>query len=252
MISRGSRLAGKVAVISGGSRGMGLSHTRAFLDQGASVVAFDLNEDAGQSLVEEYGADRIVFLHGDVRTARDWSRVVQAGVEQFGAINVLVNNAGISPLQRLESVTEADYRRVIDINQVGTFLGMQAVIPAMRESGGGSIVNIASTAAIVGFADIFPYVASKWAVRGMTKAAALELVDYGIRVNAVCPGDTDTPMIRENAETPSASMPPAEDLPFGRWARSEEISAAVVFLASDESSYMSGTELVVDGAFTAQ
>lgn len=252
MTSQGTRLAGKVAVISGASRGMGLSHTRAFLDQGARVVAFDLNEDAGQTLVKEYGADRVVFLRGDVRTAADWSCVVQAGVEQFGAINVLVNNAGVSPLQRLESVTEADYRRVIDINQVGTFLGMQAVIPAMRESGGGSIVNIASSAALVGFADIFSYVASKWAVRGMTKAAALELVEYGIRVNAVCPGDTDTPMIRENAKTPSASMPPAEDLPFGRWARPGEISAAAVFLASDESSYMSGTEVVVDGAFTAQ
>lgn len=248
----GERLSDKVALISGAARGMGLSHTRAFLDQGARVAGFDLNDEAGHALVEEYGAERVLFLRGDVTRADDWSRVVDAAVARFGRLDVLVNNAGISPIQRLEDVTEADYRRVIDINQVGSFLGMRAVIPAMRANGGGSIVNIASTAALVGFADIFPYVASKWAVRGMTKAAALELVADGIRVNAVCPGDTDTPMIREVAAAGSAAAPAPDDLPFGRWARPEEVSAAVVFLASDESSYMSGTEVVVDGAFTAQ
>ena len=245
------RLTGKIAVISGGASGMGVSHTRRMIQEGARVISFDLNEGAGPQLVDEFGEDNLLFLRGDVRNAEDWARVVLAGRDHFGTPNVLVNNAGISPLQTLEKVSEEDYRRVIDINQVGTFLGMRALIPSMRERGG-SIINIASTAALVAFADLFPYVASKWAVRGMTKAAALELARDGVRVNAVCPGDTDTPMIRAIADTPSGALPPADDLPFKRWAQPEEISAAVIFLASDESSYMSGSELVVDGAFTAQ
>jgi 3alpha(or 20beta)-hydroxysteroid dehydrogenase len=245
------RLAGKIVVISGGASGMGVSHTRRLVQEGAKVISFDLNEGAGPGLVEELGEDKLLFLRGDVRSAEDWNRAVFAGRQRFGTPNVLINNAGISPLQSLEKVTEEDYRRVIDINQVGTFLGMQALIPSLRENGG-SIINIASTAALVGFADIFPYVASKWAVRGMTKAAALELARDGIRVNSVCPGDTDTPMIRSIADTASGALPPAEELPFKRWAQPEEISAAVVFLASDDSSYMSGSELVIDGAFTAQ
>jgi 3alpha(or 20beta)-hydroxysteroid dehydrogenase len=250
-VSAGTRLAGKVAVISGGARGMGLSHANAFLAEDARVVAFDLNDPDPAQLSKVHGGDRVVFLRGDVTRRDDWDAVVATAIERFGRVDVLVNNAGISPIQRLETVSEDEYRRVIDINQVGTFLGMQAVIPVMRKRGG-SIVNIASTAALVGFEDIFPYVASKWAVRGMTKAAALELVSDGIRVNAVCPGDTETPMILEVMESGSAAAPDPADLPFGRWARPEEVSAAVVFLASDESSYMSGTEIVVDGAFTAQ
>jgi 3alpha(or 20beta)-hydroxysteroid dehydrogenase len=245
------RLSGKIAVISGGASGMGVSHTRRMIQEGARVVSFDLNDGAGPGLVDEHGEEKLLFLRGDVRKAEDWNRVVAACRAHFGTPNVLVNNAGISPLHTLEKVSEEDYRRVIDINQVGTFLGMRALVPALRESGG-SIINVASTAALVGFADLFPYVASKWAVRGMTKAAALELARDGIRANAVCPGDTDTPMIRAIADTPSGALPPTDDLPFKRWAQPEEISAAVVFLASDESSYMSGSELVIDGAFTAQ
>lgn len=246
----GMRFADKTILISGGARGMGLSHTRAFLQEGGSVVSFDLNGGVASELAQEFGDERFLFLRGDVTSAADWKRVVEAGMERFGPVSVLVNNAGISPLQSLESVTEQEYRQVIDINQVGTFLGMQAVIPSMK-SVGGSIVNISSTAGLVGFPDLFPYVASKWAVRGMTKAAALELASYGIRVNAVCPGDTDTPMI-QNLDASADTLPPAEELLFGRWARPEEISAAVLFLASEDSSYMSGSEVVVDGAYTAQ
>ena len=245
------RLSGKVALISGTARGMGLSHARAFLEQGASVIAFDRESGEEVALESQFGRDRLLVCQGDVRSEDSWKGIVSAGVEMFGRVDVLVNNAGICPIQRLEDVTESGYRDVIDVNQVGTFLGMQAVIPVMKGRGG-SIINIASTAALVGFADIFGYVASKWAVRGMTKAAALELADYGIRVNAVCPGDTDTPMIRSIAAADSEAAPSADDLPFKRWARPEEVSSAVVFLASDESSYMSGTEVVVDGAFTAQ
>jgi 3alpha(or 20beta)-hydroxysteroid dehydrogenase len=247
----GNRLAGKIAIISGAARGMGVSHARAMVEEGARVVSFDINDGEGSDLTRELGASSFAFLQADVTSAADWDRVVAHCRNQFGTPNVLVNNAGISPLHSLADVTEDEYQRVIDINQVGTFLGMRAVVPSLREHGG-SIVNIASTAAYVGFEDLFPYIASKWAVRGMTRAAALELAADNIRVNTVCPGDTDTPMIRAFADTPTGALPPAEELPMKRWARPEEISAAVVFLASDESSYMSGTDIVVDGGFTAQ
>jgi 3alpha(or 20beta)-hydroxysteroid dehydrogenase len=230
---------------------MGSSHARALVAEGAQVVGFDINEGEGPALVDELGSNRFAFLRGDVTKAEDWDNVVAGCHERFGAPNVLVNNAGVSPLHTLADVSEADYRKVIDINQVGTFLGMRALVPSLKE-GGGSIVNIASTAAYVGFTELISYTASKWAVRGMTRAAALELAEHGIRVNTVCPGDTDTPMIRAFAGTDTGALPPAEELPMGRWARPEEISSAVVFLASDESSYISGSDIVVDGAYTAQ
>jgi 3alpha(or 20beta)-hydroxysteroid dehydrogenase len=241
----GSRLAGKVALISGGAQGMGLAHMRALVAEGARVTAFDVH-DLDESTLQEIGPDRAMFLRADVRSASDWQRVVSETCEKFGRLDVLVNNAGIAAAQRVESVTEEAYRRVIDINQVGVFLGMQAVVGPMRAAGGGSIINIASTAGLVGFEDNFAYVASKWAVRGMTRAAALELAPDGIRVNAVCPGEVDTPLLRAD---PTA-LPP-ETSRFGRWARPDEISTAVVFLASDESSYMSGSDVVVDATHTA-
>ncbi|MEV6984022.1 glucose 1-dehydrogenase [Sphaerisporangium sp. NPDC051017] len=247
-----ARLDGKIAIVSGGGRGMGVAHARALVREGARVVSFDIHAGEGPALMDELGEERFSFLSGDVTGAADWDTVVAHCRERFGGPNVLVNNAGISPVHALESVSEAEYRKVVDINQVGTFLGMRAVVPWLREARGGSIVNIASTAAHVGFADLFSYVASKWAVRGMTKAAALELARFGIRVNTVCPGDTDTPMLRAVAGASGDAVPPPEELPMGRWARPEEISAVVVFLASDESSYISGSDLVVDGAFTAQ
>lgn len=231
---------------------MGISHARALVNEGARIVSFDINSGEGPILEKELGEGKFSFLRGDVTSAKDWDNVVAHCCKHFGRPNVLVNNAGISPIQRLETSSEADYRKVIDINQVGTFLGMRALIPWMREAGGGSIINIASTAAHVGFADIFAYTASKWAVRGMTKAAALELARAGIRVNTVCPGDTDTPLLRDVVNASAEAAPPATELPMQRWARPEEISAAVVFLASNDSSYINGTDIVVDGAFTAQ
>jgi 3alpha(or 20beta)-hydroxysteroid dehydrogenase len=147
------------------------------------------------------------------------------------------------------SVSEEEYRAIIDINQIGTYLGMQSVIAPMRSGGGGSIINICSTAGLVAFTDNFAYVASKWAVRGMTRAAALELAADGIRVNNICPGETDTPMIRNSAGVDGVESPDSN--PFRRWAQPEEIAAGALFLASDESSYMSGSDLVIDGAFTA-
>lgn len=186
------------------------------------------------------------FVQGDVSCQSDWQRIVETCEKHFGPPTILVNNAGILGLHRVESVSEEDYRRVIDVNQTGVFLGMQAVIEPMRKAGGGSIINICSTSGLVAFKDKFSYVASKWAVRGMTKAAALELAGDKIRVNTVCPGETDTPLIRGD---PTISSP--EALPLGRWATTDEIASAVLYLASELSSYVTGSDLVVDGAYTA-
>lgn len=244
------RVKGKIAIVSGAGSGMGVEHVRALVREGARVVGFDITVGEGPKLVEELGADRFQFLSNrSVTSASDWAGVVRHCEVTFGTPTVLVNNAGIFRSTRAESVTEQTYRSVIDVNQVGPFLGMQSVIAAMRYAGGGSIVNICSTSGLVAFEENFAYVASKWAVRGMTKAAALELAADGIRVNAVCPGETETPMLLNSAE-PGTSLPP-ESFPFGRWARPEETASAVLFLASDDSSYMSGSELVVDGAYTA-
>lgn len=243
------KLDGKIAVVSGAGSGMGVAHVRTLAERGARVVGFDITAGEGPELVEELGPDRLLFLPGDVTSRDDWARVIGVCDEHFGAPSVLVNNAGIFRPNRVDNASEADYRKVIGINQTGTFLGMQAVVPAMRRGGGGSIINICSTSGLIAFTDNFAYTASKWAVRGMTRAAALELVADNIRVNTVCPGETDTPMIRDSDDPGTAQAP--ETFAFGRWAQPEEISAAVAFLASDQSSYVTGTDIVVDGAYTA-
>lgn len=241
-----ARLANKIAIISGAGSGMGAEHVRALVRSGAKVVGFDRAIGKGFELVEELGAANVLFLSGDVTAAEDWQRILEQCEQTFGTPNVLVNNAGIARANRVDTASEQEYRQVIDINQIGVFLGMQAVAPVMTQARAGSIINIASTAGLVGFEDNFAYVASKWAIRGMTRAAALELAQHQIRVNAVCPGETDTPLLRAD---PTA-LPP-ESSRLGRWAQPEEISAAVVFLASDDSSYMSGADLVLDGTHTA-
>lgn len=244
------RVKDRVAIVSGAGSGMGVEHVRALVREGAAVVGFDVTEGQGPALVQELGSGRFHFLRNrSVTSASDWSEVVKHCQAAFGPPTILVNNAGIFRSTRVDTVGEETYRSVIDVNQIGPFLGMQSVIAAMRYAGGGSIINICSTSGLVAFEDNFAYVASKWAVRGMTKAAALELATDGIRVNAVCPGETETPMLL-NSTDPGTALPPGS-FPFGRWARPEEIASAVVFLASNEASYVSGTELVVDGAYTA-
>lgn len=240
---------GKVAVVSGAGSGMGVAHVRALIEHGAKVVGFDITPGEGPALAREFTTERFLYITGDVTSKADWRRVIATTVATFGDPTILVNNAGIFQSNRAESVTEEQYRKVIDVNQIGTFLGMQSVVDPMRRRGGGSIINICSTSGLVAFPDNFAYVSSKWAVRGMTKAAALELAKDNIRVNAVCPGETDTPMIRDSSEPGTALSP--ESFAFGRWARPEEIAAGVVFLASDSASYMTGSELVIDGAYTA-
>jgi 3alpha(or 20beta)-hydroxysteroid dehydrogenase len=242
------RLDGKVAIITGAARGMGASHARTFIREGASVVLTDRLGEEGRALAAELG-DRAAFVEGDVTSAQSWQEVVAAADKRFGPPTVLVNNAGILLLHGLDDVTVEDYRKVVEINQIGVLLGMKAVLPSMRTAGVGSIINIASTMSVRGSLGIFAYGASKWAVRGMTKSAALELAEQNIRVNAVHPSEIATPMIDEMAAAGSPIDP--NILPVKRFGRPEEVSAVVLFLASDESSFVTGADYAVDGGFLA-
>lgn len=246
------RLAGKIAIITGASRGMGASHARLFANEGARVVLTDMREPEGKALADDLG-ENALFVQHDVTNSADWDRVVKTTEDKFGPANVLVNNAGIlGAMATTTDITEAEYMTVIAVNQHSVFLGMHAVIPSILRAGGGSIVNISSIAGLVanyGFPSL-AYVGSKFAVRGMTKAAAVEYGPQGIRVNSVHPGFIMTPMMIEatNEEGGDAlSM-----IPLRRIAEPEEVSNLVLFLASDESSYISGAEHVIDAAMTAQ
>ncbi len=240
------RLAGKVALISGGARGQGEAEARLFVAEGAKVVIADVLDEAGRKVAAELGGDAH-FVHLDVTQEALWSSVVSETVERFGRLDVLVNNAGIVRTGSLEHQSLEDYRAVVDVNQVGVFLGMRAVIPAMRDAGGGSIVNISSNAGLEGVEGVVGYVASKWAVRGMTKTAAIELGRYGIRVNSVHPGGVDTPMLGGDELGHLAATNPYAGQPISRISQPEEIARLVLFLASDESSYSTGSEFVADG-----
>lgn len=246
------RLQGKVAIVTGASRGMGSSHATRFVAEGAKVVLTDINAAAGQALADSLGPNAL-FCQQDVTRSEDWQKVVAAAEAKFGPVNVLVNNAGVlGPLAATADMEEADYLKVIAINQHSVYLGMHHVIPSMQKAGGGSIVNISSIAGMVanyGFPNL-AYVGSKFAVRGMTKAAAVEYGRDGIRVNSVHPGFIMTPMMVEatNEEGGDATSM----IPLGRIAEPEEVTNVVLFLASDESSYVSGAEHVVDAGMTAQ
>ncbi|MFC1403405.1 MULTISPECIES: glucose 1-dehydrogenase [Streptacidiphilus] len=239
-----ARLDGKVAVITGGARGMGAEHARRFVAEGASVVISDVLKDDGAALADELGG-KALFLAHDVTDGSRWDEVVREAEEAFGPVDVLVNNAGISSGSGLQGTDEEHFRRIIDVNQVSVFLGMKAVLPSMRRAAGGSIINVSSTSGLVG-SQAFAYTASKFAVRGMTKAAAIELGPMGIRVNSVHPGYIRTPMITGLPDRLPAATP------LGRAADPSEVSSLVLYLASDESSFSTGSEFVVDGGFTAQ
>ena len=246
-----SRLSGKIAIITGASQGMGASHARCFVAQGAKVILGDVNEEGGAKLASELGRDAL-FVKQDVARKADWDSIVKLGQERFGRINVLVNNAGIiGALASTVDLTEQEYQRICSINQTAVFLGMQAVIPGMLQIGGGSIVNISSVAgmvAIYGSPNV-AYVASKFAVRGMTKQVAVEYGDRNIRVNSVHPGYIKTPMMA--AATDENGGEAVKQIPLKRMAESSEVSNLVIFLASDESSFITGTEHVIDGGMTA-
>lgn len=242
------RLAGKVAVITGGARGMGEANVRRFVAEGASVHFTDLLADEGETLAAELGP-AATFSRADVADASDWGRVVEETERTYGKLDVLVNNAGIVIRHLIEDMSEADYRKVIEINQIGVFLGMKAALPALRQAGGGSIVNISSIAGLVGRPQTVAYAASKFAVRGMTKVAANEFGAANIRVNSVHPGPVLTPMFQSMDQSVRNAL--TSQVPLGRMACPEEVSDLIVFLASEESTYCSGAEFVIDGGMLA-
>jgi len=246
------RLAGKAAMITGAARGMGASHARLFVAEGAKVALTDVNEAAGSALAKELGPNARFFGH-DVTRADSWARVTQGVEDAFGPIEILVNNAGIlGPVATTTELSEADYLKVCAVNQHSVYLGMHAVIPSMLRAGRGAIVNISSIAGMVanyGFPSL-AYVASKFAVRGMTKAVAIEYGPRNIRANSVHPGFIMTPMMVEATDEQGGEA--LSLIPLGRIAEPEEVSNLVLFLASDESSYVNGAEHVIDAGMTAQ
>ncbi|MEU3274143.1 glucose 1-dehydrogenase [Saccharomonospora sp. NPDC006951] len=245
------RLAGKVALITGAARGQGAAAARRFAEEGASVLLADINDEEGKALAEELG-DKAAYHHLDVSDEDEWASAVEHAVSEFGTLNVLLNNAGVLHFSPLGDTTLADYERVIKINQVGAFLGMRSVVEPMTTAGGGSVVNVSSVEGLAGMPFLVAYTASKFAIRGMTKVAALELGDRGIRVNSLHPGMIDTKMVSDaagGAEVDYSRI--VRRLASGRVGQPEEIASLALFLASDESSYCTGAEFVADGGATA-
>jgi NAD(P)-dependent dehydrogenase (short-subunit alcohol dehydrogenase family) len=249
------RLTGKVALISGGARGMGAAEARLFAAEGAKVVIGDVLEAQGREVEAEIKAagGEAVFVRLDVTDEADWQRAVQTAVSQFGQLHILVNNAGVSGQGRVEDVTLEEWNRVMDINSTGVFLGTKTAIPAMRQAGGGSIVNISSQLGLVGVDNSSPqYQASKGSVRLLTKATAMQYAQDGIRVNSVHPGPIETPMTEARRSDPEVRALMLSRIPLGRYGQAADVAMGVLYLASDEASFITGSELVIDGGWTAQ
>ncbi|QFU87950.1 glucose 1-dehydrogenase [Amycolatopsis sp. YIM 10] len=245
------RLDGKVALITGAARGQGAAAARRFVADGARVVAADVADELGEKLAAELG-DACVYQHLDVTDEDAWPVATGRAAEAFGKLDVLVNNAGVLFFSALEQTKLADYERVIRVNQIGTFLGMRAAVGPLTEAGGGSIVNVSSVEGLAGMPFLTAYTASKFAIRGMTKVAALELGERGIRVNSVHPGAIDTQMITDALGGAPVDMGfVGKKVALGRVGQADEIAAVVAFLASDDSSYCTGSEFVADGGATA-
>jgi len=244
------RLDGKVAIITGAARGQGEAEARLFAAEGARVLLTDVLDDVGEKVANDIG-DTAAYRHLDVRDPAEWSAAVSDAAKRFGGVDVLVNNAGILKLGLIEHQPLDEYLDVVMVNQVGCFLGMQAVVPVMKARGGGSIVNISSTAGLAGTAGLAAYTASKFAIRGMTKTAALELGHAGIRVNSVHPGGIDTDMVKIPELAHLDSDATYRRMPIPRIGEAIEVARLVLFLASDESSFSTGAEFVIDGGYLA-
>jgi len=249
------RLEGKVALISGGARGQGAAEAKLFAGEGAKVVFGDILDDLGKQVeaeIHEVGGEAL-YIHLDVTNAADWASAVEAAVSRYGRLDVLVNNAGITIRKNVEDTTEEDWDRIMAINAKGVFLGTKQAIPAMRESGGGSIVNISSTAGLVGNPyGGASYAATKGAVRLFTKATAIQYANEGIRCNSVHPGLLETPMTQDMLADAAHREERTQRIPLGRVGTAEDVAYGVLYLASDESSFVTGSELVIDGGATAQ
>ncbi|MFD6970810.1 glucose 1-dehydrogenase [Streptomyces sp. NPDC059979] len=241
-------LTGKVVVVTGGARGLGAAAARAVVDGGGKVLITDVLEAEGAGTAAQLGG-AARFIGHDVTSEADWGRALEYAVAEFGRVDGLVNNAGIATGQFLEHESVEHFRRVVEVNLVGAFIGIKAAIPLLRANGGGSIVNISSAAGLTGLALTAGYGASKWGVRGLSKIGAVELAEAGIRVNSVHPGMTLTPMTAPlGIQTGEGNYPGA---PMGRVGVPEEVAAAIAFLLSDAAAYMTGAELAVDGGWTA-
>lgn len=233
-------LEGQVALISGGARGMGAAEAALFVEHGARVVIGDVLDADNEATADRLG-DRCLAVHLDVTSEHDWAEAVAATESRFGPISVLVNNAGIVEASPIEQTSPEGFRRVLDVNLTGTFLGIHAVTPSLRRAGGGSIINISSTAGLAGYSFLSSYVASKWGVRGLTKVAALELARDNIRVNSVHPAPIDTAM---TAGMDEAAVTGRQPIP--RFGTPDEVARMVLFIAT-EATYSTGSEFVVDG-----
>jgi 3alpha(or 20beta)-hydroxysteroid dehydrogenase len=233
------RVDGKVTLISGGARGMGAADARALVAEGGKVVIGDILDDEGKTLADELG-ESARYVHLDVTEPEQWDAAVNVAVEAFGSLTSLVNNAGIVALGKIGQFDMDKFRKVIDVNLTGTFLGMQAVVEQLKAAGGGSIINVSSIEGLRGAPMVHPYVASKWAVRGLSKSAAIELGPKNIRVNSLHPGFIRTPMTKHFPDDMVTA-------PLRRPGQPEEVAAFVVFLVSDESSFSTGAEFIVDG-----
>lgn len=243
------RVEGKVALVTGAAKGLGAAQARLLASEGARVLLTDVDEAAGGAVAATIG-EHARFVAHDVTSSADWTSAVAAAEDAFGPISVLVNNAGIFVPGSLDDLDEATVRRVFEVNALGVFLGMKHALGSLRRAGGGSIVNVSSSAGLVGAPQAVAYVGSKFAVRGMTKAAAIDLAPDGIRVNSVHPGLVDTPIFdgfpREVVEGLAATTP------MGRLGTPEEIAPLVLYLASGESRFSTGAEFAADGGYAAQ
>jgi 3alpha(or 20beta)-hydroxysteroid dehydrogenase len=238
------RLQNKIILITGGARGQGAAEARLFVREGARVIITDVLETQGAQLARELGQDNAVFVRHDVSSETDWQKALETAAA-LGGLHGLINNAGIYQPATLMETDAALFERHMRINQLGVFLGMKAVVPLMERSGGGAIVNISSVAGLRGSPGAIAYSATKWAVRGMTKAAAVDLAPRGIRVNSIHPGPIDTPML--DVRTPEQNARRLEAVPMKRRGTPEEVADLVLFLVSDESRYITGSEVAIDG-----
>ena len=248
------RLQGKVAIITGGARGQGEAEARMFVREGAKVVFGDVLDDDGRRVEAEIGAagGEAVYVRLDVTDEDSWREAVGTAVSRFGKVDILVNNAGIASWNAGDDASVAEWDRLMEVNAKGVFLGTKAVIPAMRAAGGGSIINISSISGMVGQTNIHPgYNASKGAVRILTKSTAVQHAAEGIRCNSIHPGPVKTPMTERSWSNPEWLQATERRTPLGRYAEPDEIAYGVLFLASDESSFMTGSEVVIDGGMTA-
>ena len=249
------RLEGKVALISGGARGQGAAEAKLFAREGAKVVFGDVLDDEGKQVeaeIAELGGEAL-YVHLDVTSEADWRAAVDTAVSRYGKLDLLVNNAGIVLRKGIEETSVEEWDRVMAVNAKGVFLGTKAAIPDMRRAGGGSIINISSQLGLVGTDNSSPqYQASKGAVRLLTKATAIQYAGEGIRCNSVHPGPIITPMTEAGRANPQRQEVMLSRIPLGRYGLAEDVAYGVLFLASDESSFMTGSELVIDGGWTAQ